>query len=164
MPILSTEINFFKSSQGVGLGGPISGTQIATDTINAVFDNVNSQEAIAGDIEYRCIYVKNDNVSIDLLDTIIYILSNTSSPDTELAIGLDPAGVNASAAIIADESTAPAGVVFTAAADELSALNIGTLPRNGGYYAVWLRRTVSPNASAISEDASTLRVRGETTA
>lgn len=164
MPILSTEIKFFKSSSGVGLGGPISVTQIVSDTLNNLFDNVNSAEALAGDIEYRCFYVRNDNASIDLLNAVIYIASNTVSADTELEIGLDPAGVNATATTIVDESTAPAGVVFDPAEDFANALAIGTLPQNGGYQAVWVKRTVNAAASAIAEDPATFTVQGETTA
>lgn len=164
MPISPTELRFFKSSSGTSLGGPISVTEIVSNVINNLFDNVNSSEALSGDTEYRCFYVQNSNSTIPLLNAVIYVLSNTTSEDTEIDIGLDPVGVNSTAPAIANESTAPVGVIFSKAENFSNALDIGTLSENGGYQAVWIRRTVSANAAAIAEDSATITIQGETTA
>lgn len=164
MPITSSEIKFFKSSSGVGLGGPISLTEIITSVMNNVFDDIFSAEAIAGDTEYRCIYVQNIHPSLSLLSAVLYLSANTTSVSTEVEIGLDPAGVNQPAQVIGAEGTAPAGVSFSTAPDYDNGLSLGDLPANGGYIGVWIKRTVQPGAAAVAQDSCTLTVDGETTA
>ena len=164
MPILSSDVKFFKSVTGVGLGGPISSTEIVSDILNNVFDNVNSAEAIAGDTEYRCVFIKNTHASLQLLAATIFIEINSTSPDTDFEIGLDPAGINQAADVIPNESTPPVGVIFSSAPVYASGLLMGDLPASGGYHAVWIKRVVSIGAAAIAEDAVTLAVQGETTA
>ena len=164
MPIVASEIRFYKSSSGVGLGGPISATEILTGQLNNLFDNVSSQEAASGDIEYRCFYVKNTNASLVLLQAALWINSNTASPDTQIEVGIDPGGVNSSAQIVANEAIAPTGVAFSTAIDMLNAIPLGNIPANGGYVAVWVKREVTAGAAAASNDFATLTVQGETTA
>lgn len=164
MPVISSEIKFFKSSTGIGLGGPISATEIVNAAMNNVFDNVNSAEAVAGDVEYRCVYVKNTNPSLTLLSTVIFIGADTASADTNIEIGLDPAGINSSGVAIGGEGIAPTGVVFDIAEDYANGLVIGDLPANGGYQAVWIKRTVLAGAAATASDYATLSIQGETTA
>tara|TARA_Y100001963_G_scaffold128140_1_gene182150 strand:- start:3326 stop:3820 length:495 start_codon:yes stop_codon:yes gene_type:complete len=164
MPITSSEIKIFKSGSSVGLGGPISATEIVSAQMNNVFDNVNSGESATGDVEYRCIYVKNTNPSLTLLQSILWISVNTASPDTEIAVGLDPAGINNSAQVIASETAVPLGVTFASAPNEMSALDVGNIPGNGGFVGVWLRRTVLAGAAATGEDYATITLQGETTA
>jgi len=164
MPITTSEIKVFKSSSGVGLGGPISGTEIVSSQMNNVFDNISSAEAAAGDTEYRCIYVKNTNASITLLQAVIWIANNTGSADTNIEIGVDPAGANTSAQIVGAEDVAPTAVSFSAAASLNDAVVLGNIPNNGGYIAVWLKRTVDSGAEATANDSATLTIQGETTA
>lgn len=176
MPILSGQIKLFKSSNGVGLGGPISPTEIQSGALNNIFDDVSSSEALDGDVEYRCVYVKNENGSIPLKNGIAYIFAQTSSPDTNIEIGLGVAGPNNDEPPIPDESTAPVGVLFESDIGPENGIifvyqpphpNAGDpcdIDANGGYYPIWIKRVVNAAAGATSSDVSTLAIRGETTA
>ena len=165
MPIAASELKYYKSSSGVGLGGPISAVQITTGNINNVWDDVSSVEAAAGDEEYRCIYVKNENALIDLINSVLFVDFATPSDDTSLEIGVGIAGVGGAEQVIPDEVTAPGGVAFfNTAVDFANALVLGTIPKNGGYIGVWLKRIVDAGADAYANDGATLAVAGDTTA
>lgn len=164
MPIVSNEIKLFKSSSGVGLGGAISATEIVSGSLNNLFDDVSSAEALAGATEYRCFYVKNTNAIISLLNTKAFIATNTPSADTNIQIGLGTAGIGVTEQTVPSETTAPSGVVFSdSCVSYATGLAIGTLPNNGGYMAVWVKRVVSAAAAAVNSDAVTLTIKGETT-
>jgi hypothetical protein len=164
MPILSSEIHYRLSGgasntdPNASLGGVKSSTQMSTN----LFDTVSSAEAAAGDVEYRCFYVHNDNASLTLESAVIWIHANTPSSATELAIGLGTSNVNGTEQTVADEGTAPTGVTFSAAPNEGSAIQLGNIPA-GQHRAVWVRRTVDASAPA-SNDTATLRVKGDTAA
>lgn len=144
------------SNPNQSLGGQISGTPAP----QALFDNVSSAEAEPGDIEYRCVFVKNDG-NVNLLATKIWIQQNTPDPDTNVAIGLDPSGLNGIPPTIAGENLPPVGVSFSAPASEAAALSLGTIGA-AGYYPIWIRRTVLVNAGPYDNDSFTLRVQGDT--
>jgi len=55
---------------------------------SSIFDNVSSGEASAGDMEYRCVYVKNHHGSLTLTSPKIWIQANTPSGDTAVEISL----------------------------------------------------------------------------
>jgi len=100
--------------------GTTQNPTIANQT-NKLFDDVARLEAVAGDIEYRCFYVKNAHASESMTGVLLWIDTNTNGVD-DLSIGLDPVGVNGTATTIANEDTAPAGVTFSTPTTELTAL------------------------------------------
>lgn len=170
MAVVSSDLKFYLSGGGsntdpnAALGGVISSTEVSATAMNNLFDNVSDAEATAGDTEYRCAYIVNTNGTDTLNSAAIYIQSNTPSGDSALNIGLDPVGngdgsTDGIAATIANESTAPAGVTFSAAADSGSALAIGTLGPGEGR-AVWFRRVIGAAAASQASDPFTLRVTG----
>lgn len=131
-------------------------------TVNDIWDDITSSESWTGDTEYRCLYVANVHTASPFTLIKVWIGSDASGADS-LAIGLDPAGVGngltGSAAAIANESTAPAGVTFSAPMDEGSALNMGQV-NFGQYYPFWIRRTVpATTLTAAPADVSTLSFR-----
>lgn len=138
-------------------GGDTSQNPVVANETNKLFDDVARMESVSGDTEYRCMYVKNTNGADSMVDVKLWRSADTNGADV-LAMGLDPAGKNGTATTIADEDTAPAGVVFSEPTDIGSALDIGTLAA-GDYYAVWLRRTV-PGGTTVTTtaDASALKV------
>lgn len=126
--------------------------------VNKLFDDVARLEAVAGDIEYRCFYVKNAHASDSMSSMLLWIDMDTNGVD-DLAIGLDPVGVSGTATTIANEDTAPAGVTFSAPTTELTALGLGTLTF-GQYYPVWIRRTVPVSTTTTTTaDMSRLKLR-----
>lgn len=163
MPIVASDIKYRLSGgssntdPNASIGGVMSTT---TDAPAGVFDSVSSAEAAAGDIEYRCIYVLNNHGSITLENGKVWVQTNTPNANTDVAIGLAAEGANATAETLANESTAPATVSFSAAASEGAALSLGNLTA-GQRYAVWIRYTVTAGASA-GADSFTLRVKGDT--
>ena len=162
MAILSTDLKYrfsggaANSSPAASIGGVIS----SVDVTGVLFDDVTSAEALAGDINYRCIYVRNNHGSLTALSTKIWIQVNTPSTETIVDIGLGAAAINATETATANEATAPSSVSFTNPTNEAGALTIGDIPF-GQYKAVWIRRTVSAAASAFS-DSFTIRIKCDT--
>lgn len=148
------------------LGGAMSSSEVVSATLENLFDDVTASEAANGDTEYRCYYITNTNLTDTYFGAVVWISSQTSSGDTSVEIGLDPAGVGDGsstgvATTIADEQTAPAGVTFSAPATAGAGLSIGDLAP-GEAQAVWVKRVVNLGASNTALDDCTLQVRGTT--
>ncbi|NKB37862.1 MAG: hypothetical protein GKR93_11955 [Gammaproteobacteria bacterium] len=169
MPIVAGDIDFHLSGGAANavpdaaLGGAISSVEIVAATVSNLFDVVDGDEADAGDTEYRCFYVKNNHGSLTLQGAEVWVQTETPSVDTDEEIGLGTSAVNGIEQTIADESTAPAGVVFSQANGEGSSLAIGDIPA-GEHKAIWVKRVISAAASAVNADASLIRVKGATAA
>ncbi|KZZ75251.1 hypothetical protein A3765_10535 [Oleiphilus sp. HI0130] len=167
MAVLTADIKFYLSGGGANsdvnasLGGAKSSTEITSATLHNLFDVVSSAEASAGDTEYRCIYVENTNGTDSLTSAVAYISSNTPSADTTIDIGLGTSAIDGTEQTVANESTAPAGVTFSAPATLGAGLAIGDLTA-GQHKAIWIRRTVNAAAAAYNNDTATINVGGET--
>lgn len=166
MPITASDIDY-KLSGGAAnadgnasLGGVISANSVSA-SLHALFDRVTGAEALAGDVEYRCIYLKNSHGTLTLYGATVWLSANTPSTDTTIDIALGSAAINGEEQTVADEATAPTGVSFSAPASFGSGLVIGDIPA-GQHKAVWLRRTVGAAAAAYTGDGFTLAVQGET--
>lgn len=161
MPVASGDIDFFLSGGSgntdpdASHGGAISSTQA---TSNSLFDDVSASEALAGDTEYRCIYVKNSHATLTLLAAKIFIQSNTTG--NRIAIALGGEGKNGTAETVANENTAPVGEAFSQPTDYAGGLSLTDLAP-GDTFPVWVRRTI-PAAAGAATDSYTLRVQGET--
>lgn len=130
---------------------------IANDA-GELFDDVTKAEALAGDIEYRCVYLKNDHSTDAIEGAAIWIHADAVGADT-LALGLDPAGVGATGTTIADETTPPVGVTFSTPTTEAGAITIPAMTA-GQSIAIWIRRTVpAVTSTAVADDYSWLRFR-----
>lgn len=162
MPIIDTEIQYrfsggaSNSNPNASLGGVKSSVSIGS----TLFDDVSSAEAATGSVEYRCYYIHNANATLTLIAPKVFILSNTPSPTTTLEIGLGTSAQGGTEQTIANETTAPSGVTFSAAADFATGVSLGDIPA-GGHRAVWVRRTVNAGTTAVAETA-TFRVTGDT--
>lgn len=134
-------------------GSDQSDTDITIANIaNETFDDIAKQDALDGDTEHRCVYVKNTHATDEMLNVTIWRESNASGADS-LRIGADPAGVgNGSttgvATTIGDEDTAPGGVTFSAPTTQGTGINLGTLAA-GESAAFWIERTV-PASTTVS--------------
>lgn len=168
MPIISTDI-IYRLSGGSGntdpnasLGGVKSSTAIGSGLHN-LFDIVSSSESASGDTEYRCFYVHNAHATLTMQNSVIWIQSNTTSTDTTIEIALGSSAVNGTEQTVANESTAPTGVTFSAPANQGAALSIGNvLP--GEHKAVWVKRIVNVASNAYNNDTATIRVLCDTAA
>jgi hypothetical protein len=172
MPITGTDIVFRLSggasnaTTDASLGGVISSTVLVDATVANLFDNVTGDESAAGDTEYRCFYVRNSHATLTWLGVKVWISSQSTSPDTDVAIGADPAAVGNGtttgvATTTANESTAPAGVTFSAPANKVGAITLGDIPPLNAQ-AIWVKRNVSAGAAAFDADTTVFRVEGDT--
>ena len=165
MAVASSEIKIYLSGGGgntnpnLSLGGAISSTEWGSN----IFDNLDATEASTGDVEVRCVYVRNTNATDTLYSAVVWISTNTPSSYSEAAIALADEGVSATAETVADENTVPTGPSFVAAESAATGLDLGDLAP-GAYYGVWIKRTISANAPAFANDTFTLTVRGNTSA
>lgn len=130
---------------------------VASD-MNELFDDVTKAQALAGHTEYRCIYLKNTHGTDGIDGAGIWIKADSVGGDS-IQIGLDPAGVGATAATIADDETPPVGVTFSAPDTEAAALTIAAMAA-GESAGIWIRRTVpAVTSTAVADDYSWLRYR-----
>lgn len=156
-----------QGSVDASLGKYISTTQITDNTLNNLFSDLTGAQNAASQVDYRCIFVHNSHATLTYLGAVIWI-SNQVSGGADIAIGLDTTGAtalgssSAQAVTIANTTTAPAGVTFSAAASQGAGLSIGDLAA-GQVYAIWVRRTAS-NTSAVNSDGGTLSITGDTNA
>lgn len=137
------------------LGGVKSSVEVVDASLHNLFDVVSGAEAVAGDVEYRCVYLHNANGVNTMLGAEVFIDTNTPSPGTAVAIGVGSSAVNGNEQTVADESTAPAGVTFSAADGVENGLALGDIPP-GQHRAIWIRRTVTAGAAAYNNDGVTL--------
>ena len=161
MAIVSTDIQYRLSggASNAVTASSLGGVKSSVAASN-YFDDVSSAEASAGDTEYRCVYVHNNHGTLSLIGAKVFIQTNTPSSDTDVAIGLGSSAINGTEQTVANESTAPTGVSFSAPTTFAGGLAIGDLAA-GAHKAVWVRRTVNAGAAAYA-DSFTLRVQGDT--
>ena len=175
MPITSTDLLLKYSvtsgtagNQGAGtaagsLGKYISTTQITDNTLNNLFDNISGDENANSVVDYRCIFVHNAHASLTWQAPVVWLLSEVAG-GASIMIGVDPTAASAigsagaQAVQVANETTAPAGVSFSAPTTQGAALALGDIAP-GQCKAIWVRRAAA-NSAALSNDGVTLRFQG----
>lgn len=168
MPISPAALKFYLSG-GASNDNPLlslGGARSSTATVpTGLFDTVTGAESATGDVEYRCMYFRNEDADVDgLINPKVYISSNTPSATTGMAIGIDPAGKNASATVITDEGTPPAGVAFSAPSSADTGLELpGTPYTENDFVAIWVRRTVNAGTASAASDPATITITGDMT-
>jgi hypothetical protein len=150
--------NTTAGTAAASLGDQVSTTAITTGTLNNLWDDVSSAEALAGDTEYRGIFVANDNAT-DTAFNVVIKLQNDAAGGASWTIASDNIGVTARGsastqmATIANESTAPTGT----SAFNTTDLTIGTMgPQTVAGF--WIKRTVAASTTAVSGDNATIRI------
>ena len=151
------------ASNAVGnnaLGG-VKSSEVMPTSIDGLFDATSAAEAVAGRIEYRCVYLHNANGTDAMTDARVFVQANTPLAGTTLDIGIGTSAVNGVEQTIANETTAPSGVSFSAPTDAASGIVLGNIPA-GQHRAIWLRRTVTAGAGSSANDTWQLGYRCET--
>lgn len=167
MPIVASDLKWYLSGgsgntdPNAALGGARSTTQWAGGVLHDLFDAVSGDENAASDVEYRCVYVRNEHATLTATAGKLWIVSEVSG-GTSLALALAGEGVNGTAEVVANENTAPVGEVFTAPTTKAAGLTMPDLAPNA-FQAVWVRRTAA-NTAAVNADGGTLRVEFDTAA
>ena len=130
-----------------------SSVTIVTE-INKIFDDILAAESWSGDIEYRCMFFKNEHPTETAFGFKFWIDSQAIGAD-DIEVGASVGGVGngtANAAeIITNEDTAPGGgeVTFGTAPDIDNAIIVGNIPPSD-CIAVWIKRSVP--ATTITEE------------
>lgn len=141
-------------TRDTSLGKYVSTTDV-TAPPNAIWDDVQSAEASAGDTEYRCIFVYNSNSTDTALNVQVTLSAEvTGGGTTTVAVDNIAAGAangaGALSATVANENTAPTGVGTFG-----SSATIGTLGP-GQARAVWFKRVVGAATAAMTNDGFTV--------
>lgn len=158
MSISSSDLVFYKSENSVtsdnntdstevgSLGGGITVNTIASDTLDALFDDATADELSAGYTDYRCIYLSNKNQISTLYSPAVFIKTASTDSNTTFSLALDPAGVDAESEIsLADEIDSTnllSSLTFTSPTSYDDGLTFDNLDPNG-YIAVWIKRTIT---------------------
>lgn len=174
MPIVAADIDFHLSGESgnsdpnASLGGAQSNTEIVDATVENLFDNVTGDEGAAGDIEFRCFFVKNNHGSLTLEGATLWKVSPVPATDDEnlVELGLDPSGITTQGSTdqpenIGTEDTPPSGIVFTEPLNKAGGLLIGDIPAQS-VAAIWVKRTIVAGAQARDGFTTVLRVEGDT--
>jgi len=145
------------------LGGAMStvgGGVIVTNVLNNDMDDITSAEATAGITIYHGYYYKNNHGSLSWTTPVFWIESQTSSGDTSVEIAIADEAKNVAIEVIASETTAPVGPVFTTPANKAAGITIGTLDfgDNRGH---WVKYIVNA-AAASALDSYTIKAEGDT--
>lgn len=139
------------TSPAASLGGVMSTTAL---TANTIFDPVSAAEALAGDTEYRCIFILNDGDK-DLTAIKLWI-SDQAAVGT-LALALDGNGVNADAEVETDEGTPPTGETFSSPVSQGAGISVPDLTA-GSRHAVWLRRVIGAATGGVALVSNTAQI------
>jgi hypothetical protein len=153
------------SNANTSLGGDMSSVEVVGGNLNNLWDNIGGLESRDGDTEYRCVAIWNGHGTATMINTKVFILTNTTSPNDSVAIGLSTTPVGTGPDAInngTNEQTVPAGVTFLEShTSEATALFIGDLTPGQRAY-VWIRRTVQAGAAAQPNNIYWLRIICET--
>lgn len=148
------------ASGNASLGGVKSANAMSA-SIDQLFDQTSAAEALAGDVEYRCVYLHNANAADTMTNALVFIGANTPLSSTTLDIGVGTAAVNGTEQTVLDETVAPVGVTFSAPSTAATGLALGTIPA-GQHKAIWLRRTVTAASASSANDTWSLSYQCET--
>lgn len=133
------------------LGGVVSNYAPRQLNRGNVFADLTEAQRIAGAVHYRCLYVVNTSPTDTMANLTVWLDGLPVNAGTAMAIGDDAAAVNGTATTVANETTAPGSVTFSAPTSYASGINLGTLAP-GDFVAFWVRRTLTAGAAALMYD------------
>lgn len=157
--------NTTAGTAATSLGDQISTTAWSGGAANDLFDDITGAENAASTVDYRCIFVHNSNAANVLENAVVYLSAETAG-GASIAVGADTTASSAlgaatqQALIIANETTAPAGVTFSSPTTAGTGVALGNIAA-GSVKAFWIRRTAA-NTAALSNDGVTIAVTGDT--
>ncbi len=179
MPIATTDL-LYKLSTTAGtagnqntstiagaLGKYVSTTAVSGTAQGNVFENVTGDENAASTVFYKCVFVHNAHATLTWTSAVLWLSAETAGGGA-LALGVDTTAASALAATaaqavtVANRTTAPAGVAFTAPTTKATGLALGNIGP-GQVRAFWLRLTTA-NTAAATGDGGTWRAEGDTAA
>lgn len=164
----ATSGNSAAGTPGNSLGKYASTTQLSTANsgLDNLFVDLTGAQNAASQVDYQCLFVYNATASGNsMLNTVIWIQSS-SDPQTAThhAVAADTtassvlASSTAQALVIANSTTAPAGISTWASPSSSNSggVSLGTIAP-GSVKAVWFRRTAT-NSAPLNSDGFTFEV------
>ena len=154
----NSSLGNFRASDYVGAGD------------NNLFDDVSGIESDVGATEYRAVGFFNNHGSLALSSVVVWISADTGNAEDDVSFDVETPSDETTGSIqtIADESTAPTGLGgwsdATSKATGKDAPGAGADVAAGDWFGIWIRRVISPVASAADAETFTLRVEGDTAA
>jgi hypothetical protein len=136
-------------AEGDSHGGDIDlASEITSGQDQNIFDDVSNDERAAGDVEYRKIYIRNENA--DTWQAVkAWIAQFTPAANDEIEIKLGtPGGVQ-------NVEGVAAGYVSPDTKEHADALAIGDLEENE-YQAIWIKRTVTADGPGYTGNSFTI--------
>ena len=143
-----------QSDANASLGKYLSTTQAPT-TLNGLFDAVTKERNAASEVDYRCVFIRNDHATLTAMSGVIFLDGGDPAGGPAWAIAVDSTaasaiGASAAQALeVANDTTAPSGLTFTAPTTEGTGIALGDLAP-GYCRAVWIRCTQT-NSIAVTE-------------
>lgn len=119
-----------------------------------LFDDVANAERLSGLIDYRLVYVHNDDV--DDGSVVAYVPTQLES-GRQIAIAVPTQLAGATVPPLANDQTTPAGVTFSAPTTAPAGVSLGTIPA-GSFRGLWLRRTVNSNTPQDPTNLATVKL------
>ena len=137
------------ATPGGSLGGAITANEIGNSVINAVWDDVTIGEADAGDVEYRCFYLKW--LGADTIQNVVMFLSSKAhGPQDSVFIGKGTAAKNAVEQSIINETANPTGIAFDNPGSRSTAILVASSMSQNDFQSIWLKRTVEAGSPVIN--------------
>jgi len=124
---------------------------------NNLFDPISTGEASAGDVEYRCAYIKNESSDI-LSDFGVFLEHESPSPNDNISIALERPSNDTVGFVqtTANESTAPTGLAFSSPDSDNPILLEQVDLAPGEIVAVWLQWTIDAGATIVENNATSI--------
>lgn len=152
------------------IGGYMSSTQMTDATLNNLFDDVSGDENAASTIDYRAYFIHNHHATLTWQAVKLWINSETAGgASTAIALAAEGvvnynqgSGTGVQIQRIANETTAPATVTFSAPTTKGAGLSIGDMAPDK-VIGVWVRRTAA-NTAALDLDGAVFKAEGDTNA
>ena len=158
------------ASTAAGSLGTYASTSLwAGGGTNDLFDDITGAENAAATTDYRCIYIHNSNSANALQNAVVYLSAEVAG-GASIAIAVDTTAASAvgaasAQALTAATETAPGGSVtglsYSSPTTAGAGLALGNIPAGSGR-AIWIRRSITANTPALSNDGVTIAVSGDT--
>jgi hypothetical protein len=160
--------NTTASAPSTSLGDQISTSAWAGGSANDLYDDISGAENAASTVDYRCIFVHNNNGANALANAVVYLAAEVAG-GASIAVAADSTatsvlGYGSSQALVGVTETAPGapitGLTYSSPTTVGTGVALGSIPF-GNVKAFWTRRTAA-NTVALSNDGVTIGVGGDT--
>jgi len=156
-PLQTTDIHIYYSSHTASgasyLGGPKSAAELSNDFLHNFFNQTTPLQMKDGITKFRCGYIYNSNPGEYIKNPILFVVSDTTSPNDSVSLGWGTSKIGNNAVgqpaefieqTIADQHTFPVNVSFFGGTNrnEGAILNADIPPLKGK--AFWIKYNAQP--------------------